>query len=280
MATFNRRLATGYCKYLGFLDEVTQFGIVDKDPYDAESAPFDDRNLALPIGFNFPSSCKVAELFEAKFLEKTALEWEAELESAGLPCAVIQTWTDWMNDKDARAARIVAEVGGEPQLGRTAWLTSAGEYPALQPLAKGVTVTAEKATPLPAASGAPKSRPLEGYVIADFANVIAGPACGRMFAELGATVYKLGPGIPQHGPMVMMVWQAELHQGKKSIILDAKKLAARDVIRKAVEAADVVLLNKMDNQLVGLGLNRETLDIVNRKASCCSSSRTRVRSTQ
>ena len=47
-------------------------------------------------------------------------------------------------------------------------------------------------------------------------------------------------------------------QGKKSIILDAKKPAAREVIRKAVEAADVVLLNKMDNQLVGLGLNRET----------------------
>ena len=40
---------------------------------------------------------------------------------------------------------------------------------------------------------------LARYVIADFANVIAGPACGRMFAELGATVYKLGPGIPQHG---------------------------------------------------------------------------------
>ena len=53
--------------------------------------PFHDRNLALPIGFNFPSSSKVAELFEAKFLEKTALEWEAELEAAGLPCAVIQT---------------------------------------------------------------------------------------------------------------------------------------------------------------------------------------------
>ena len=55
--------------------------------------------------------------------------------------------------------------------------------------------------PRQAAPGtAPKARPLEGYVVADFANVIAGPACGRMFAELGATVYKLGPGLPQHGP--------------------------------------------------------------------------------
>ena len=62
--------------------------------------------------------------------------------------------------------------------------------------------------------------------------------------------------------MVMMVWQAELHQGKQSIILDAKKPAARDVIRKAVESADVMLLNKMDNQLVSLGLSK-TLDVVN-----------------
>ena len=38
------------------------------------------------------------------------------------------------------------------------------------------------------------------------------------------------------------------------------------MIRKAVEAADVVLLNKMDSQLVSLGLNRETLDVVNKKA--------------
>ena len=198
-------------------------------------------------------------------LVRRALEWEAELEAAGLPCAVIQTWTAWMADKDARAARIVADVGGEWQLGRTAWLKSVGDYPDLQPLLKGASVSADKSPPK-AGGASPSARPLEGYTICDFANVIAGPACGRMFAELGATVVKLGPGIPQHGPMVMMVWQAELHQGKQSIILDAKKPAARDVIRRAVEAADVVLLNKMDNQLVGLGLNRETLDIVNKKA--------------
>mmetsp|Transcript_20724 Transcript_20724/g.62260 ORF Transcript_20724/g.62260 Transcript_20724/m.62260 type:complete len:335 (+) Transcript_20724:855-1859(+) len=298
MATFNRRLATGYCAYLGFADDVSAFGIVDRDPYDPASAPFDDRNLALPIGFNFPSSCKVAELFEAKFLQKTALEWEAELEAAGLPCAVIQTWEAWMRDPDARAARIFAEVGGEVQLGRAAWVKSAGEYPDLQPMVDGAAAVArDRAAPPPAATAPPRQRPLEGFVICDFANVIAGPACGRMLAELGATVYKLGPGVPQHGPMVMMVWQAELHQGKHSIILDAKKVEAREVIQRAIKAADVVLVNKMDNQLVSLGLNREALDVANRKAiprqpqataaprlhlgfisgrrSCCSSNRTK-----
>jgi len=64
----------------------------------------------------------------------------------------------------------------------------------------------------------------------------------------------------------MMVWQAELHQGKHSIILDAKKVEAREVIQRAIKAADVVLVNKMDNQLVSLGLNREALDVANRKA--------------
>jgi len=262
MATFNRRLATGYCNYLGFMEDVKAIGIVDKDPYDPSSMPFDDRNLALPMGFNFPSSSKCAELFENKFLEKEAAEWEAELEAVGLPCAVLQSWPEWMKDPHAKASRVVADVEGldEAQLGRTAWLRSVGEYPNLKKMAAGDAVDFN-GTAAPKVNGKPHARPLEGIVIADFANVIAGPACGRMFAELGATVYKLGPGLPQHGPMVMMVWQAELHQGKKSIILDAKKEAGREVIAKMVKKADIVLLNKMDNQLSKLGLNREALDV-------------------
>jgi len=179
---------------------------------------------------------------------------------------VIQTFADWMQDKDARLARIVAEVEGlpHPQLGRTAWLTSAGDYPTLKKMQRNQAVAfggnAAPTSVMPA-----KKRPLEGYVVADFANVIAGPACGRMFGELGATVYKLGPRLPQHGPMVMMVWQAELHQGKKSIILDGHKEEAREVIRKIVAKADVVLINKMDDQLSHLGLDRASLDQVNKK---------------
>ena len=47
---------------------------------------------------------RVAELFEAKFLEKTAGEWEAELEASGLPAAKIQSWPEWFKDKDAKKA--------------------------------------------------------------------------------------------------------------------------------------------------------------------------------
>ena len=36
-------------------------------------------------------------------------------------------------------------------------------------------------------------KPLNGYLVVDFSNVLAGPACGRMFAELGAKVVKLEP---------------------------------------------------------------------------------------
>ena len=63
------------CRYLGFMDEVTAFGIVDKDPYDPESAPFDDRNLALPIGFNFPSSCKVRVTW--RYMASPGVTWRS-----------------------------------------------------------------------------------------------------------------------------------------------------------------------------------------------------------
>ena len=34
-------------------------------------------------------------------------------------------------------------------------------------------------------------KPLVGYKVVDFTNVLAGPNCGRMLCELGATVYKV-----------------------------------------------------------------------------------------
>ena len=87
------------------------------------------------------------------------------------------------------------------QIGRTAWLKSADgqsiDYPELKKL-KEVSSPGEmlnltqKFFQSTSSTGAKfHDKPLEGYVVADFSNVLAGPNCGRMLCELGATVYKV-----------------------------------------------------------------------------------------
>ena len=87
------------------------------------------------------------------------------------------------------------------QIGRTAWLKSADgqsiDYPELKKM-KEVSSPGEilnltqKFFQSASSTGAKfHDKPLEGYVVADFSNVLAGPNCGRMLCELGATVYKV-----------------------------------------------------------------------------------------
>jgi len=102
-------------------------------------------------------------------------------------------------------------------------------------------------------------------IAVDFTNVLAGPNCGRMLSELGATVYKVEPHNPQHPPMVMVAWQAEGNAGKKTIILDMHTDKGKEVMYDLVKLADVCIFNKSDNQVVNMGLDRETLSKFNPK---------------
>jgi len=81
-------------------------------------------------------------------------------------------------------------------------------------------------------------------------------------AELGATVDKVGPKLPDHAPVVMVTWQAEEMIGKQSIMLDLKTDAGKKVMRQLLTKADFALANKMDQQLEDMGIGRSTLDSI------------------
>ena len=79
-----------------------------------------------------------------------------------------------------------------------AWLKGAdgqSHYPELRKLREVETaaeaVDLNKTFRPTSASGPFRAKPLEGFVVVDFTNVLAGPNCGRMLCELGATVYKV-----------------------------------------------------------------------------------------
>ena len=198
---------------------------------------------------------------------KPAEEWDRILNEAGVPATMFQTTEEWLEDEQARAIDAVIPLS-DPQLGDT---VQAG-YPvwldATPPRARGprhavdgdrdavlAELGAEAAAasdpaqvpPVPSAAsvdGTPAARnghlaggPLQGLRVVDLTMVMAGPAAGRVLAELGAEVIKINqPDYP------IGLW-AHPNSGKRTALVDLGTEGGRDVFWGLVERADVVLDN-------------------------------------
>jgi crotonobetainyl-CoA:carnitine CoA-transferase CaiB-like acyl-CoA transferase len=202
MAGPNARLSKRLLEAMGVWDEALATGAVFVDPYDAANLADNRRNLAdsLSLAFNLTSS--LADLLEREFVTRTAAEWERFLAARGSAGSIVMTWEEWRNDADARTAGVFVEIPGMEgvQIGRVAWTRGGLPYSGLAAARTASTIPAE-ARAHPAASGRAKAmRPLEGYKIADMSNVLAGPSCARMLAELGAEVIRVDVMDPQQPP--------------------------------------------------------------------------------
>jgi crotonobetainyl-CoA:carnitine CoA-transferase CaiB-like acyl-CoA transferase len=264
LAAPNRRLTQRLLKSLGVWDRAHEAGMVDVDPFDPDNAKYIGSNLADSMALNFNNSSALADLLEAQFIKKTASEWEKKLCLEGIPCLKVISWDEWKQDADARTAHIFAQARGHDalQLGRPSWVASAQPYPDLKACQHEESLPA-RTTKLPSAKSTVAKRPLEGYTLLDFTNVVAGPSSGRTFSELGATVYKIDPLNPQHSPVIMTTWAAELGVGKRTIILDIHTDEGRKILNKLLADADMILANKLDVQFERLKLDRASLDKVN-----------------
>jgi formyl-CoA transferase len=111
--------------------------------------------------------------------------------------------------------------------------------------------------------GLPPAGPLGGVRVLDLSRVLAGPYCCMVLADLGADVLKverprLGDdtrhwGPPFHGDDA--AYFLSVNRDRRSLALDLTRPEGRAVVRRLVEAADVVVENFLPRHLVALGLD-------------------------
>ncbi len=112
--------------------------------------------------------------------------------------------------------------------------------------------------------------PLRGVKVIDLTSVLMGPYATQIFADLGADVIKveapsgdttryLPPGPADNlGAMFMNV-----NRGKRSIVLDLKQVAARDVLLRLASKADIFIHSMRGQAMERLGLSYGSVRGVN-----------------
>src|ERR1700686_1788850 len=103
--------------------------------------------------------------------------------------------------------------------------------------------------------------PLQGLRVLDMTQVLSGPYCTQILADLGAEVIKLEP---PHGdlPRTMQphfigddsVYFVSLNRNKRSIAIDLKTPAGVDLVRRLAARCDVLVENNRPGVLDRLRL--------------------------
>jgi crotonobetainyl-CoA:carnitine CoA-transferase CaiB-like acyl-CoA transferase len=120
---------------------------------------------------------------------------------------------------------------------------------------------------MPRAPASPHTGPLAGMRVLELAQIMAGPTCGMMLADMGADVIKvekLPGGDDARGyrePLVNGVSAPFLimNRNKRGIALDLKRPRGREVLLRLVAKADVLTENFRRGTLEKLGVGYEVL---------------------
>jgi len=113
------------------------------------------------------------------------------------------------------------------------------------------------------------SLPLDGIRVLELGNFIAGPFCGMLLGDMGADVIKIER--PERGDQTRAMPPlvngesasfAALNRNKRSLVLDLKQQAARDIVIALVKQSDVFLENNRPGALESVGLGPEQVRAV------------------
>ncbi len=112
--------------------------------------------------------------------------------------------------------------------------------------------------------------PLADVRVLEVGNYMAGPFCGMQLADLGAEVIKIeqpdgGDQVRLAGPFLDGESSAfvRLNRNKRSLVLDLKSGSGKEVFRRLVRTADVVVENLRPGTMRDLGLDYALLAELN-----------------
>jgi crotonobetainyl-CoA:carnitine CoA-transferase CaiB-like acyl-CoA transferase len=113
--------------------------------------------------------------------------------------------------------------------------------------------------------------PLKGARVIELAHIMAGPVCGLMLADMGADVIKVEkvpggddtrrivpPKIDDESAAFMM-----MNRNKRGIVVNLKNEQGKDVLRRLLADADVVIENYRRGTMERLGLGYDALKQIN-----------------
>ncbi len=114
------------------------------------------------------------------------------------------------------------------------------------------------------------SLPLEGIKVVEMGQLIAGPFAAKILAEFGAEVIKIEPpitGDPLRKWRLLhdgtSVWWAAQSRNKQSVTLDLRQVEAREVVKRLVKDADILIENFLPGTLEKWGLGWDELSSIN-----------------
>ena len=119
---------------------------------------------------------------------------------------------------------------------------------------------------------------LHGIKVVELAQIMAGPTCGLLLADMGADVVKVeklpggddtrsytAPSIHGESAAFMI-----LNRNKRSIAVNLKTRGGLEVVKRLVSEADVVLENYRKGTLEKLGLGYDVLSVLNPRLIYCA----------
>lgn len=204
-------------------------------------------------------------------LTRPAADWMADFEANDVPFAPCRLAEEGMADAQVQHNAMVATlddpaVGPVTQMGVPLAFSQtpgriAGPRPAVAlpglPESWPAAGAGSAAAPTRGGDLGEDPPPLAGIRVLEITNLIAGPTCGRLLADLGANVIKLEPPGGDMSRPIGRTYFYHVNFEKRSVCVDTGTPAGKAVVQRIAASADALVANLRPHATERMGITRE-----------------------